>query len=355
MRRSLYVLVILAALPAFAAKRRAVHVPPQYPRCSMITGTAAVSFTHDFGETLAPSAESLRPISYTYGLAVMLDEPETLMAWNRDDLLISTDAGCSWRVVATMTGWDFPPRLTPARGGRVYAWADNRRFLVRYDSRGAKLLKQPADFIGLGVDPQNGEHVRAGGNDGTIWDSTDGGESWTQLGALTQNGAPIFYRFAFDPKDLDHIVAGVVSSGAFVSRDGGRSWLNAGLRNTNVFEVVVSPADSSRVWAEGLDMSESLRHIWYSDDGGATFTPVLSESAEVELINGNLLAPHPTDKDVLYFEFGTHIFQHGTNLYRYDLRSRTLTVRHNEHGLSAYLANICASVRELGAKPMVQG
>ena len=332
MRRSLLlVLVLAAAVPAAAARRRAVRATPLYPPCGMITGTAAVTFTHDFGATLAPSSESLRPISYTYGLAAMIDQPDTLMAWNGDDLLLSTDAGCSWRVVATMTGWDFPPRLTPARGGRVYAWADNRRFLVRYDSRGVRSLKQPADFIGLGVHPQNGEHLRAGGSDGTVWESADGGESWTQIGTLPGGLGLLYYRFAFDPSDLDHVVAGVVTSGAFVSRDGGRTWTRSNIANANVFEAVISPADGSRVWAEGIDLAASQRHIWVSDDGGATFTAVIDEGPDVDLINGNIMAAHPTDKDVLYFEFGTHFQAYGTDLYRFDLRSRSLTVRHNPH------------------------
>jgi photosystem II stability/assembly factor-like uncharacterized protein len=322
--------VLAAAVPAFAAKRRAVRATPLYPPCGMVTGTASVTFTHDFGATLAPSAESLRPISYTYGLAAMIDEPDTLMAWNGDDLLTSTDAGCSWRVVATMTGWDFPPRLTPARGGRVYAWADNRRFFVRYDSRGVKQLKQPADFIGVGVDPANGERLRAGGSDGSVWESNDAGESWEPVGSLP-TGLGLYYRFAFDPNDLDHVVAGVVSSGAFVSRDGGRTWTRSNLASANVFEAVISPADGSRVWVEGIDLGEIRRHIWVSSDGGATFTAVIDEGNGVDLINGNLLAAHPTDKDVLYFEFGTYFQGYGTDLYRFDLRSRTLTINHNPH------------------------
>lgn len=338
MRRTAFLLLILlSALPAVAARRRVVEKPTPHPRCAMITGTAGVTFTHDFGASLAPSAETLKPIAYTYGLVVMLDDPGELMAWHKDDLLISNDAGCSWRVVATIPGWDFPPTLTPAKGGRVYAWSDNRRFLVRYDSRGVRQLKPPVDFIGLGVHNRNGEHLRAGGSDGTIWESSDAGETWTEIGRL---GTPslLFYRFAFDPNDLSHIVAGVVSTGAHVSVDGGRTWTRSTMtaRNANIFAVVFSPADSSRVWAEGIDLGETRRHIWVSNDGGASFEPVLDEGPDVELTNGNLMAPHPTNKDILFFEFGTHLFGHGTHLYRFDLSSRTLRITHNAHdGINA--------------------
>ena len=33
----------------------------------------------------------------------------------------------------------------------------------------------------------------------------------------------------------------------------------------------------------------------------------------------------------LFFVFGTHIFQYGTDLFRYDHTARTLTVTHNAH------------------------
>jgi hypothetical protein len=325
---------LFLALPA-AARRRAMRTPIPYPPCSMITGTAAVTFTRDDGRTLAPSAEPLTPVAYTYGLAA-LDEPDTLVAWHRDDLLISNDAGCSWRVAANIPGSDFPPTITAAPGGRAYAWSENRSFLVRFDSHGTVKLKQPVDFMGLGVDPQNGERLRAGGADGTVWESLDGGDSWTYFGAL--EGAPGYYRFMFDPANLDHVVAGTVSNGAYISRDGGKSWTKAtGIaeRLANVFTFAISPADGNRVWAMGIDVDNTNdaahgRHIYLSADGGATYRAVVDEAPGVKLINGPTMAPHPTNRDVLYFVFGTHFFQYGTDVFRYDAAGNSLTMQHND-------------------------
>ncbi|HET8774154.1 MAG TPA: hypothetical protein VFP80_10200, partial [Thermoanaerobaculia bacterium] len=335
-RFSLLLMVCSAlALPA-AARRRAVHLPVQYPPCAMITGTGAVTFTLNDGRTLAQSAEALTPVSYTYGLAA-LDQPDALIAWHRDDLLISSDAGCSWRVAATIPGSDFPPAITPAPGGRAYAWSENRTFLVRYDSRGAVQLKQPVDFMGLGADPHNGERLRAGGIDGTVWESLDGGDSWTYLGAL--RGAPLVYKFAFDPADLDHVVAGTVSNGAYVSQDGGKTWTQStGIapRIANVFAFAISPVDGNRVWAMGIDMDYTSddpahgRHIFLSDDGGASYRAVVDEAPGVKLINGPTMAPHPVNRDVLYFVFGTHFYQYGTDVFRYDAGTDTLTMEHND-------------------------
>lgn len=305
----------------------------------MVTGSSAVTFTRNDGFTLAPFAVPPQPIAYTYGVASMIDEADTLVAWQHDDLLISTNAGCSWRVAATVEGADFPPKLEPARGGRVYAWSENRIFLVRYDSRGAVKLKQPVEFAGLAADPANGDHLRAGGIDGTLWESLDAGETWDPLG--TRINAAFVYRFAFDPHDLDHIAVGTVTNGAYVSRDGGRNWTPStgfGDSGANVFHLVFSPVDGNRVWAFAINMEQSNtgheshgRHIYLSDDGGTSFREAVDEAPGVKLINGPTMAPHPTDRNVLYFIFGTHIFAYGTDLFRYDSGSDELTMTHSNH------------------------
>jgi leucyl aminopeptidase len=141
-RRTLLLLSLsaLAFSAAAAGRQHVVRPGTRYPQCSMVTGTGGVTFTLDQGTTLAPIAVPADPITYTYGLTVMVDEPDTLMAWHEDDLLLSTDGGCSWRIAATVPGADFPPKLEAAKGGRVYAWSENRFFLVRWDARGVQVL-----------------------------------------------------------------------------------------------------------------------------------------------------------------------------------------------------------------------
>lgn len=300
----------------------------------MVTGTPAVTFTRDEGRTLAPVAQTLTGFAYTYGLAPL--DASTLLAWHRNDLLISNDNGCSWGVVTTSTEWDFPPTITPAgSSGRAYIWSDNRRFLMRYDSRGVVKLKEPAAFVGLGVNPANPDHLRAGSDEGAVWESRDAGETWELLGSVRADSSfPIFYRFAFSKTNVDHIVAGVTNSGAYVSRDGGRTWTKStGFSSgaAHVYNVVISPADDRVVWAIALNTAQDLRHVYRSTDGGATFTPVVDDSATVNLINGNLMAAHPTNPNVLYFVFGTFFQDYGTDVFRYDAAARALTMTHNDY------------------------
>lgn len=331
-------LMIAAAVPAAAARRRA-SIPPLFPPCSMVTGTGAVTFSRDGGRSFAPNAEGRTSPSYTYGLAVLDDG--RVLAWHRNDLITSTDAGCSWRVVSSFSDWDFPPSITPAKGGRAYAWSDNRQFLVRYDSRGAVKLKSPDVFVGLGVNPDDGTHLRAGSSTGQLWESHDAGDTWSTVGTRLSGAErdAIFYRFAFDPTDLDHVVAGMTVDGGYYTYDGGRTWRKSafGSDSVNVMNFAISPVRPENVWAMAIDMRESAgtvpgggKHIYLSTDGGATFAKHVDASADVTIVNQPFMIADPKDADVLWFVFGTYFQGYGTDIYRVHALTDGVETRHND-------------------------
>lgn len=309
------------------------------PSCTSVTGTAAVTFSSDDGATLAPVSGALTGTVYTKGL-VALRVPNTLLAASADALLRSEDAGCSWTSVATLPGSVMI--LSAGIGDRAYAYQDNDKPLARIDGTTVTTLKSPVDVIGLAADPTDGDRARLGGSDATLWETTNGGQTWDPIGVpASQSSLLLAYRFAFDPNDLDHVLFGSASDGAFVSMDGGKSWTKStGLSpsgKANAFEVVVSPVDSQVAWAEGIDLDENLanvpnegRHIFRSDDGGLTFERMVEHKAgQVTLTNGLPLVPHPTEKDVVYFEFGTDYAAYGTDLFKWD--GTKLTMTHNAY------------------------
>lgn len=325
------------------------------PGCRRIVGAANVTYTSDEGATLTPTTRPLRGVGYTMGL-VTLDTPNTLLAVFNRTLLRSADAGCRWtsqgEIATTSDG--FPVSLAAAPGGRAYGWSENRNDLARIDGTAITYLASPVgSIVGLAADSTNGDHVRLGANDGSVWESMDGGSSrWSQITAAPVGSFPLVYRVAFDPANLDHILVGTASTGVFMTPDGGKNWIAAtGLSSTggasNVFEVVGSPVDPLTVWAEGIDLAENLagvpsegRHIYLSRDGGATFRPVIDKSATVTLVNGPTMAAHTTDSDVLYFVFGTSFAGYGTDLFRYDAGTGAFTMTHNSnHGISAITFN----------------
>ena len=311
------------------------------PACESVTGTGAVTFTLDEGASLAPTSGQLSGIGYTWGLAA-LDTPNTLLAEHKGDLLKSVDAGCSWAKVGTLSGGIF--KITAAPGGRAYAWVDNGAAFYRIDAAGIHPLSTPApNVVGVGVDASSGLHLRIADAAGVLHDSKDGGETWSKQGSPVAQGSFLGYRAAFDPANLDHVLFGQSIDGSWVSWNGGATWASSaglGAKGANAFAIAVSPVDGNVVWLEGLELGPDIRHVYRSTDGGASFEVVVTESAEVDLINGNLLAPHPTDPNVLYFVFGTGYANYGTDLFRYDHATKQVTKTHNAYDeVSAIVAN----------------
>ncbi|QFY13533.1 dispase autolysis-inducing protein [Nonomuraea phyllanthi] len=312
------------------------------PVCQTVTGDGSVTYTRNDGRTIAPTSEALQPVVYTTGL-VALDQANEMLAMSNNRLLSSTDSGCTWTLVGKVSGWYV--ELAAAGGDRAYAW-DRDGNLSLVTPREITPLTSPSNEVrGIGVDRGQGDHLRVAGDGGQLYDSGDGGRTWQPVGtpAFPPSETLTIYTAVFDPHDLDHVVMGASDTGVRVTFDGGRTWTTAGgLSKTgdkvNVFSAAISPSAPNVVWAMGLDLSESGsgvpsdgRHIYRSDDGGRTFTPVVDQGNGVTLQNGPLLAPHPTDPGVLYFDFGTGWSSLGTDIYRYDSRRDRVTINHNSY------------------------
>ncbi len=311
--------------------------PPTWtaPTCTTITGSGGVTFSRDQGATLAPTSPVLTATKYTMGIAV-LGEPGRIVAGHDGEVILSLDSGCTWTSIGTTDGETMV--LTAAGAKRAYGFGDNRTALVRIDDATVTKLTAPGTgtVLGLIADRANPDHVRLGDSNAQLWDSVDAGKTWAKLGEVAV-ADPLAYRATFDPTDLDHVLFGTAGSGALRTIDGGAHWspttgTAAGASGrSNVFTTVFSPADPSIAWAEGIDTSDGdQRHVWRSTDGGATWTVVLTQSAELTLQNGPPMFAHPTDPDVLYVAFGMSYQNYGTDLYRYDHATKLVTTTHNK-------------------------
>ncbi|HNC47327.1 MAG TPA: dispase autolysis-inducing protein, partial [Acidobacteriota bacterium] len=57
----------------------------------------------------------------------------------------------------------------------------------------------------------------------------------------------------------------------------------------------------------------------------------IDRDAEVTIRNQPVMKAHPTDPDVLYFVFGTYFQGYGTDLFRFDVKSKKLDKTHNDY------------------------
>lgn len=342
--------VLALSLPAAAQDRGKGW---SIPHCNKVTGTAAVTFTTDEGATLAPLQGQLRVTGYTYGL-VALQTANTLDAVYNRTFFRSTSAGCKWDAIAQIPSVSdgFPVTLVASAGDRAFGFSDGRPDLVRLDGTAVAVLRSPVDaIVGFAADAADGNRARVGAGDGTIWETRDGGASWSRIGGIPAGA--LVYRVAFDPSNMNHVVVGVASDGAYVSFDGGATFDRAlglssiGKGPVNVFSAVMSQANGNVVSVMGLDLAEADagapsqgRHIYRSTDGGLTFVPVVDGSPDVVLQNGPYMTTHPTNADVVYFTYGTSFQGYGTDVYKYDAATGSTTKTHNDnHGVPSIAFN----------------
>ncbi len=310
------------------------------PSCSAISGFAGVGFGRNHGNVVQASKVPFpKGQTFTTGMAA-LGRPDTLLALHELQLLRSEDAGCTWSKVGTVEERGLT--LTPGAGDLAWAWRRNDGFLYRVEGSSVTRLTPPvSNIMGLMGHRARGGLVRVGGKGGAIYESNDRGKSWKKLSAGAQ-GSGSTYFVAFDPGDLDHVAVGFSHRGLSVTTDGGKTWkastgLSASGGKVNGFNAVFSRKNGNVVWASALDLSASGasmgRHIYYSADGGLSFTPVVThqQHKDVILTNGLHMIPHPSDDNTLYFTYGTCASRYGTNLYRYEASHDVLTWKNHPY------------------------
>ncbi len=297
------------------------------PACT--SGSTFVSWTRDGGVTVAPVTQGPSINTYTWSIAIADDAPDVLIAEHGGTLWRSTDAGCTFTSLGTITStlWD----LHAIGGGEVWGHVENGTDVLHLSGDVIEESAGPVETSLLGMTVDHGR-VIVGTSSATLYERSN--NNWNSLGGPPNGGNA--YDWAFDPKDADRAVVGLMSDGLWWTHDGTTWHAATGISTpTNIFSVAWSPVDADVVWAEGLDIDEmdagapsQGRHIWRSTDGGQSFTAVVANSAEVTLTNGLPMTPDPVDAGVVWFEFGTSFQGEGTWVYRYDHGTGAVTRAH---------------------------
>ncbi|HEY6595352.1 MAG TPA: hypothetical protein VI011_14835 [Asanoa sp.] len=225
-------------------------------QCTDVTVCTALSLTDDTGETFtratlpeAARRPDLHVVVFPRGQA-MLETP--------DASFMTADSGHTWQPVvrggATQVGSATPDQILRLDGAHeVTVWDPVRGSL-------GPLASQPLDIDVVWVS------ARPAGN-GAWW-----------VGGVAPGGKPA----------------------AAVTRDGGRTWQERFLPGSDVRDVHVATL-GTEVWAVATGEGESLRGIYHSTDGGATFAavghggtgPAKISGDPVPLLDGRLLVAEP--------------------------------------------------------------
>jgi photosystem II stability/assembly factor-like uncharacterized protein len=241
----------------------------------------------------------------------------------------STDGGASWNLLiklCTEEGWCTSPSalvMDPHNHDVLYAGIDLVGIIKSTDGgmTWAKKfgLESPFNRIEVAISPSDGSVLYAGveliienkGTHGTLFKSTDGGDTWSFLNTLAVSycGDQCAYDnvIAVHPVDPDVAMAGgqaVYSEGVpgvdgtiFVTRDGGLTWSgNPGTsENTtlhpDLHAIAFALSNPNIVWI-GNDGG-----VYRSTDGGTTWQHRNTNLATLQFQSGAL---HPTDPDIIF-------------------------------------------------------
>jgi photosystem II stability/assembly factor-like uncharacterized protein len=255
--------------------------------------------TDDFGRTWRPLFDD-QPTGSIGSIAVAPSDPNTIYVGGgeglqRPDLSVgdgmykSTDAGKTWQHLGLRDGQQIPAILVDPRN-------PNRLFVA--------VLGHP-----YGPNAERG-----------VFRSTDGGQTFQKVlykGDLT--GA---IDLAFDPRNPQIVYAvlwqaqqgpwengafGGPNSGLYQSTDGGTTWkqIGSGLPNyakdgLGRIGIGIAPADGKRIYAM-VDARGDAGGVYRSDDGGANFRKVNGEQRVYGRGNDfSCVRVDPKNKDIIY-------------------------------------------------------
>jgi photosystem II stability/assembly factor-like uncharacterized protein len=143
-------------------------------------------------------------------------------------------------------------------------------------------------------------------NDGALYRSTDGAESWQRIALPAGVNGP--NGLAIDPADPQRLYLAVwrrVQSGGggiYLSRDAGRTWRNVHAADQHVYDITVDPRGAGTLYACGFESS-----AWRSTDRGETWRRIPGYNFKW----GHRVIPDPADARMIYITtFGGSVW-HG--------------------------------------------
>ena len=222
---------------------------------------------------------------------------------NGNGMLKTTDKGLTWAPIASTL--------------------DDPRF-----NNVSRIIVDPADENVVVISTTTGTYKASLYPTSSIFRSTDGGTTWTEVHQETGTSSfsgPRLLQLVADPTDFNIQYATKYAAGIMKSTDAGVTWadINTGITDfSGRFELAISPVNSDYLFASAEGASHS--ELWASWDGGANWAETAELGGEPNWLGAqgwydNTIVCHPTDPTIVYVG--------GPELWKIDIASVGSTSR----------------------------
>jgi len=249
---------------------QAIAVDPHDAQTIFLGGDASgVRKSIDSGTTWSAINTGLTNLS-VQTIAFDASGPSTIYAGTAGGLFKSNDAGVTWQNLAT--GSVTVVAADPNKSGVLYASIFNNlangsiRKSIDGGATWTTILPTTAAIFNITIDPTNPDILYAPTVGHGAFKSTDGGQHWSSMSALTPQA---IWRIALDPANSQVLYAGTNQDGIWKSTDAGNTWQLAGSPGSfPVISLIVDPSGTHTIYA-----GTNGGGVWTSSDGGASWQP----------------------------------------------------------------------------------
>jgi photosystem II stability/assembly factor-like uncharacterized protein len=179
-------------------------------------------------------------------------------------------------------------------GGQT--WKLKNRGIAQSQPFAWRLVRTPTgDLFVILVRRSRDGKLAVAGEEGAIYRSSDGAETWTRVplppgvdapNGLAIDGSRLYLAAWARPVGL-HGEGG----GVYLSTDAGRSWRHTLSQDQHIYDVTIDPRDAKLIYAAGFESS-----AWRSTDRGETFSRIPGYDFKW----GHRVIPHPLQPDKIY-------------------------------------------------------
>ena len=247
--------------------------------------------------------QNLAAISSTAAITADPNRPGVVYAWVNQNLTNgsitkSTDGGATWSTVFPTTAPIFNITVDPANSDIVYAPTIGRGAFKSTDGgqRWSPMSAlSPTAISIVVVDPVDSQVLYAGTNDDGVWKSGDGGATWQNLGFPAS--LPV-YSLTIDRSPSHALYAGTNGGGVWRSSDGGISWQSTGLSSGKVKSLSMDSAGAlyASTSSAGAQVSHDRGVTWRTLDAGIAGTNKFAYGCWIDPSNGQkIFASSPAE------------------------------------------------------------